>query len=257
MVHPDDGRRDAARERSGAAHPAREPLPRGERIDDALVALTARLREITAGDAPDAGGAAPRESPPAASGARADDTPARWGETRARAVSRLVRARAMAARMPVRLASPMPDERPALAIPLPAAVERAGEHGCAPILDLAAAAGAGRELWDAACESWAELPADLPRARYVALRVSGESMAPLMHSGDLVLVQLGTPLARDTVIVARRPGEGYVVKRVGRLSRKTVELLSLNPDFPPVTIPRDDRLVVGKVVMRWSNAPGG
>jgi phage repressor protein C with HTH and peptisase S24 domain len=66
-------------------------------------------------------------------------------------------------------------------------------------------------------------------------------------------VQLGTPLARDTVIVARRPGEGYVVKRVGRLRRTSIELLSLNPDFPPIIIPRDERLIVGKVVMRWSD----
>lgn len=219
-----------------------------ERFDEALIALAARVSELAAGnaDAHDITGAGAVDD--------ALEDAARWSEARVRAVARRVRAFAMAERMPLRAEGRLPEQRPASAAALSVAVERAAEHGCAPMLDLAAAAGAGRELWDAECESWVELPSDLPRARYVALRVSGESMAPLMHSGDVVLVQLGTPLARDTVIVARRPGEGYVVKRVGRLRRATIELLSLNPDFPPIIIPRDERLIVGKVVMRWSNA---
>jgi SOS-response transcriptional repressor LexA len=125
----------------------------------------------------------------------------------------------------------------------------------APSYDLAVAAGAGRELWDQDCDGWLELPADVPAGRYVALKVRGDSMEPLMHDGDTVLVErggeAGAELVVDRLIVARRPDEGYVVKSVGRVNRETVELRSLNPAYAPVSIPRDGRLIVGTVVMRW------
>jgi phage repressor protein C with HTH and peptisase S24 domain len=76
-------------------------------------------------------------------------------------------------------------------------------------------------------------------------------MLPLLHSGDVILVRLGPEVARDTVVVARRGDDGFVVKRVGRVSRASVELLSLNPAFPPVRIRRDADSVAGTVVMRW------
>jgi phage repressor protein C with HTH and peptisase S24 domain len=91
----------------------------------------------------------------------------------------------------------------------------------------------------------------------VALAISGESMEPLMHPGDIVLVKLGPTVAGDAVIVARRPDEGYVVKRVGKIRRTKVELLSLNPDFPPLLIPRREHLIVGTVLLRWCAHGGG
>jgi SOS-response transcriptional repressor LexA len=151
-----------------------------------------------------------------------------------------------------------PEERPAPVLgPLTDVIDRAAASGCTPYLDLAAAAGAGRELWDAECESWIELPPDVPRGRYVALAISGESMDPLMHPGDIVLVKLGPTVVGGTVIVARRPDEGYVVKRVGKIRRTGVELLSLNPDFPPLLIPRREHLIVGTVLLRWCAHGGG
>jgi phage repressor protein C with HTH and peptisase S24 domain len=151
-----------------------------------------------------------------------------------------------------------PEERPAPVLGLlTEVIDRAAASGCTPYLDLAAAAGAGRELWDAECESWIELPSDVPRGRYVALTIVGESMAPLMHPGDVVLVKLGPSIASDTVIVARRPDEGYVVKRVGKIRRTSVELLSLNPDFPALRIPRREHSIVGTVLLRWCTHGGG
>jgi phage repressor protein C with HTH and peptisase S24 domain len=132
-----------------------------------------------------------------------------------------------------------------------AMTDAAARVHCTPLLELSAAAGEGRELWDAECESWIDLPRDVPPGRCVALTVSGDSMVPLMHAGDVILVMLGPRIASDSVIVARRPDEGYVVKRVGRIRRETVELLSLNDTYPPIAIPRDARLVVGTVVLRW------
>jgi len=42
-----------------------------------------------------------------------------------------------------------------------------------------------------------------------------------------------------------------VVKAVGRLSRRAIELRSLNPEFAAFSILRDDTLIVRTVVMRW------
>ncbi|HVE80382.1 MAG TPA: S24 family peptidase, partial [Gemmatimonadaceae bacterium] len=168
------------------------------------------------------------------------------------ALAARLHARAEGARLGVRRIAHRPELRAAPEVMTVArALDRAQEQGCAPWLDLAIAAGAGRELWDEGCESWVALPADLPRGRFVALTVAGDSMTPLLHSGDVVLVKLGADFARDRVVVARRPDDGYVVKRIGALDNASVELLSLNPAFPPVRIERRDDLIVGTVVVRW------
>lgn len=121
----------------------------------------------------------------------------------------------------------------------------------APWLDLAVAAGVGREIWDEPCERWVEVPDVVPRGEYLALSVSGDSMLPLFHQGDVVLVRRGAEVARGSVIVARHPDDGYVIKEVARVGRREIELRSLNPVYGPVTIPRAAALVVGTVVLRW------
>lgn len=122
---------------------------------------------------------------------------------------------------------------------------------CVPVVELGIAAGIGRELWDEPTEAWVEVPNDVPSGEYVALRIVGDSMAPLMHTGDTVLVRRGGDVKRDTVIVARHPDDGYVCKRVSRVRRTSIELASLAPDRPAIAIPRDARLVVGTVMLVW------
>ena len=134
---------------------------------------------------------------------------------------------------------------------VPESLVHAAAERCAPCVELGVAAGVGRDLWDEPCTAWVELPEEIPQGRYVALTVSGESMEPLLHTGDTILVKVGPAVARDTVIVARHPDDGYVVKRVARVARRTIHLASLNPSFPPVALPRRDDLVVGTVVLRW------
>jgi SOS-response transcriptional repressor LexA len=120
-----------------------------------------------------------------------------------------------------------------------------------PECELSVAAGAGRELWDEPCDRWIALPDHIPDGRHLALRVSGDSMEPLLHSGDTILVRLGDELVPDSVVVARVPDGGYVVKRVGGIAGSRVELASLNPDYPTIVIPRDPSLVLGTVLLRW------
>jgi SOS-response transcriptional repressor LexA len=136
------------------------------------------------------------------------------------------------------------------------AVTAASRVRHAPAVELSVAAGAGRELWDEPCDRWIPLPEGTPDGKYVALRVTGDSMVPLLHDGDTILVKLGDELVPDAVVVARVPDGGYVVKRVGGFAGSRVELASLNPDYPPIVIPRDPSLVLGTVLLRWC-AHGG
>lgn len=121
----------------------------------------------------------------------------------------------------------------------------------APHVDMAVAAGAGRELWEEECTEWAEIPEGVPAGRHLALRVAGDSMTPFFHPGDTVLVRLGDAVATGSVVVARLPDAGYVVKRVGRATRYEIDLVSLNPAYAPLTVAREPGLVLGTVVLRW------
>jgi phage repressor protein C with HTH and peptisase S24 domain len=174
-----------------------------------------------------------------------------WSHERIRRAATRLRAKVEAARLKVRLAGPPPVERAPIAGMITDVLEAARARHLAPQLDLGAAAGVGRDLWDEPCEQWVRIPDDAPAGSYVSLRVVGESMDPLLHTGDSVLVQVGNTVARDTVVLARLPDGGYVVKRVARVTRAELELQSLNDAFPPIVVPRDERTVVGTVVLRW------
>jgi len=132
------------------------------------------------------------------------------------------------------------------------AVPMAAAARCAAVLDLAAAAGAGRELWDEPCDTWLELPPDLDAARHVAIRVEGDSMEPVLDSGDLILVRLDAVPVVDDLVLARRPGEGFVVKRVSAITPRAVELSSFNRDYPPFTMRRGSASIIGTVIARFS-----
>ena len=128
---------------------------------------------------------------------------------------------------------------------------RAVREGPVPIVELGIAAGVGRELWDEPVSAWVEMPPNMPVGEYVALRIIGDSMAPLMHTGDTVLVRVGSDVRRDSVIVARHPDDGYVCKRVSRIRRDAIELSSLEPGRPRIVIPREPSSVVGTVILVW------
>ena len=121
--------------------------------------------------------------------------------------------------------------------------------------DVSIAAGAGRELWNVECDSAIELPADLPHGPYIALKVTGDSMEPLLHSGDTVLVRVDDKATAGTVVVARDPDHGYVVKEVVRLTAEGMELRSLNPEYRPFVVPHAPATVLGTVVLRWCPHP--
>jgi len=169
------------------------------------------------------------------------------------ASGRALRTRVLARQSGVGVVQGAPRLIAALRVDVPQRVmEEARAVGAVPCVDLAAAAGAGRELWDEPAEEWLVPAAGAPRLRALAMRIRGESMEPLLHDGDTVLVELTPALARGRIIVARHPDDGYVCKRVERLGRRDVLLASLNRACDDVTIPRNERLVVGTVRAVWS-----
>ncbi|HEY2854901.1 MAG TPA: S24 family peptidase [Gemmatimonadaceae bacterium] len=122
-------------------------------------------------------------------------------------------------------------------------------HRALLVPELGVAAGMGHEIWDIECTTAVDVPADLPRAPYVALRVFGASMEPLIQSGDLALVRVGEKVEAGSVVVARDPEHGYVIKEVSRLTASGIELRSLNPQFPSVRLSHGSGVVLGTVVL--------
>jgi phage repressor protein C with HTH and peptisase S24 domain len=137
------------------------------------------------------------------------------------------------------------------------AVREAAHAGYAPRFALSVAAGVGRDLWDEPADAWLEVPADVPPGQHVALAVHGDSMRPLLHDGDTLLVRLGAEVATGDVVVARRPDHGYVVKRVAAITADAWRLASDNAAYEEFTLPRDPALLVGTVVLRWCTHGNG
>jgi SOS-response transcriptional repressor LexA len=134
------------------------------------------------------------------------------------------------------------------------AVRESARHRCATILDLAVAAGPGRELWEENCEEWLELPEDVPPSeRYLALRVSGDSMSPVLEPRDVILIKLdGSPVVND-LVVARIPDQGFVVKHVASISNGRIELSSFNPHYQSAFVTRSRASILGTVIARFKH----
>jgi SOS-response transcriptional repressor LexA len=181
----------------------------------------------------------------------------RWPDSDVLAAGEAMLARSREQRLAVRSVKGRPSVREPSSMGRPVEmIDRAALEHATPVVDLAIAAGVGRELWDEPVDHWIDLPDDLEPGRFIALKISGDSMAPLVHTGDTVLVRIGPAVVGDTVIVARHPEDGYVCKMVGRVRAMTIELASLDPSRPTIVIPRDDSLIVGTVVLVWCHHRG-
>jgi phage repressor protein C with HTH and peptisase S24 domain len=145
-------------------------------------------------------------------------------------------------------------ERPAAVIATVAqALSAASSDHCATILDLAVAAGEGREIWDEPCDSWLELPDDIPSGRYVALRIAGDSMIPVLLPREVILLDLESVPRIDDLIVARLPDHSHVVKRVASIKEGQIELASFNREYESIFVPDSPSPVVGTVIARFSH----
>ena len=87
----------------------------------------------------------------------------------------------------------------------------------------------------------------------MALRGAGDSMTPLLHSGDVVLVDLDAAVPPGGIAVGRHPDHGSVVKRVLRADGGALRLVSLNPAYPPLELPAGSGVLLGPVVVNMVN----
>ena len=140
--------------------------------------------------------------------------------------------------------------RPAPLRGRPSIIKKAAfEVRSAPLIESAVAAGEGSDLLEEVVDTWVALPREIPKGDYIAVPVVGDSMEPFLLPRDVVLVKLGSEVARDTVIVAQK-NDGYVVKYVSDLTDREIELTSLGSSYPVIRIPRLEHRVVGTVVAR-------
>jgi hypothetical protein len=121
-----------------------------------------------------------------------------------------------------------------------------------PRLDLGASAGPGGVVDRETRRRPALLAADLlrqlgvRRAAASVIRVAGDSMAPTLCDGDEILVDRDRRAIDPGVHVVRADGV-LLVKRLRR-AIGGVELISDNPDYPPMLRRGEDVEVVGRVV---------
>lgn len=106
-----------------------------------------------------------------------------------------------------------------------------------------AEAGVGGYFDDAgfpAGQGWEEV--ELPGAddSLYALEVSGQSMMPLYRDGDVLVVKPGAPVRRGDRVVVRTKGGEVMVKVLQRQTARTLELASVNPEFPDRQFPLAD-----------------
>ena len=111
-----------------------------------------------------------------------------------------------------------------------------------PLYDLPASAGMG-EFLDASSFEMVEAPPHAPAGADFALRVSGDSMEPLLRDGQVVFVRKQETLEIGEIGVFALNGGSYI-KKLGRS-----ELISLNPDYDPIIIGEFDSVrIFGRVL---------
>ncbi|NME24146.1 LexA family transcriptional regulator [Lactobacillus salivarius] len=86
-----------------------------------------------------------------------------------------------------------------------------------------------------------------------ALRVNGDSMIPLFSDGQIIYVNKIDDLdmvRNEQIVIAELNGDAYVKKIVFDNNRQSCQLISLNKDYQPINVTKDDDFkVVGLVVL--------
>ena len=113
-----------------------------------------------------------------------------------------------------------------------------------PMADLPASAGTGQWLDENGHFEDIDV-IDTPQARTanIIIKVSGDSMEPLFHDGDALLVQRKAEVEQGEIGVFIIDGCGYI-KKLGHN-----ELISVNPEYDNITLTSDNAAeCYGKVV---------
>ena len=113
-----------------------------------------------------------------------------------------------------------------------------------PMADLPASAGTGQWLDENAhFEDIDVIETPQSKKANIIIKVSGDSMEPLYHDGDALLVQRKAEVEQGEIGVFIIDGCGYI-KKLGHN-----ELISVNPEYNNITLTSDNAAVCfGKVV---------
>jgi phage repressor protein C with HTH and peptisase S24 domain len=84
-----------------------------------------------------------------------------------------------------------------------------------------------------------------------ALEVTGDSMEPLYRAGDRIVVAPGAPVRKGDRVVAKTTGGEILAKQIGRMNTRVVELISLNPKYPPRELPRKELAWIARIL--WAS----
>lgn len=91
----------------------------------------------------------------------------------------------------------------------------------------------------------------LETEKVYALEITGDSMEPVYRRGDRIVVAPEAAVRRgDRVVVRTREGE-VLAKVLGRQTERTVELLSLNPDYGPRELQRNELAWMARIL--WAS----
>lgn len=88
----------------------------------------------------------------------------------------------------------------------------------------------------------------LRNADLSAIRVEGDSMEPLLRSGDEIFVDRAKRSGEGVFVV--RIGDALHVKQVRASAAGTIALISANDAYAPLELPREDVEVIGRVVWK-------
>lgn len=88
----------------------------------------------------------------------------------------------------------------------------------------------------------------LEGAELTAIRVEGDSMEPELRSGDEIFVDRNKRAGEGIFVV--RIGDALHVKQVRASAAGTIALVSANPAYAPLELPRDEVEVIGRVVWK-------
>ncbi len=114
-----------------------------------------------------------------------------------------------------------------------------------PVYMQPAAAGLGNYLGD---NNYEELELDAPDSADAGIRISGDSMEPVISDEEVVFVKFQPQILGDQVGIFVLNGEAYCKRLEYRAGEPY--LCSFNPKYSPIRIrPSDDLRVIGKVLL--------
>jgi len=102
-------------------------------------------------------------------------------------------------------------------------------------------------------DEYVQAPTDVADPNAFGLRIRGDSMTPMYHPGDVVIVSPNTPLAPGLRVVAKIRNGEITCKTLASSENDQITLASENPSYDPIILPREDVVWLYPVVCSLRN----